>query len=61
MTAVWSALLMLMGWLPGNMNAPQQPALSAAQALNVAPPACVSVSERLERDQRQALALERSA
>ena len=58
MTAAWSLLLMLMGWLPG--NGVQGPAINAPGSLNITPPACVAVSEQLETSQRQALTLERS-
>ena len=62
MTAVWSVILMLMGWLPGNGSAaPQGPAANAPDSPQSAPPAYISVNNQLERDQRQALALERSA
>ena len=60
MTAAWSVLLMLVGWLPGNMNAPQQAAIGAQDSLKVSPPAYVSLPDRVERE-RPVLALERSA
>jgi hypothetical protein len=59
MTAAWSVILMLMGWLPG--NGARQPAINAPDLLRMAPPAHISVDNRLEKDQRQVLALERSA
>lgn len=58
MTAAWSVILMLMGWLPG--NGARGPALNAPDSLN-APPAQISVDNRLEKNQRQVLALEQSA
>lgn len=59
MTAAWSMMLMLMGWLPG--NAAPSPAIHMPDSLRLAPPAMISVDDRLEQGQREALALERSA
>lgn len=45
MTAAWSVILMLMGWLPG--NGAQQPGINAPDSLNLTPPAQLSADSTL--------------
>jgi len=57
MTAVWSVLLILTGWWPGQSSSPQRPLVRAEDPA----PAILTMAERLQSGPADLLALERSS